>query len=197
MIETDFWDTMRPVLTHLGLDPVRVENVLGAGTPDVNYTAGWIELKHMDAWPSRAASPVIIQTLKERPEQVAWLTRRWWAYAPAYLMVRIGQDIMLFDGVTSRAVRNGMTRTELVAAACWRTELSWDSWEVTGRRLKAWLTFSQDDMTPCDRVRFHRLLTRKPVEDIAAELGWMVSDVLTAEFLYSTRTDDLLSYWES
>ena len=56
--ESAMWREGRPFLIAARLDPVRVENPIGPGTPDVNLADGrWIELKCVPAWPPSAETP--------------------------------------------------------------------------------------------------------------------------------------------
>ena len=98
--ETLMWRKLRPVLETAQLDPVRVENPVHPGTPDVNLCDGrWIELKCVRAWPVRARTKLLIAHFT--PQQRVWLFRRW-KYAPdtTYLLleVRSPRQWLLFDG---------------------------------------------------------------------------------------------------
>lgn len=110
---------MGPILKTLGLDPHRVENVLGVGTPDTNYTHGWIELKYLDAWPKRETTIVALPKLRERKAQVVWLTRRWRRGGPAYLLLQVGGELLLFAGCDVALVRDGLTRNGMYEKAVW------------------------------------------------------------------------------
>lgn len=104
------WDALRPVIKRL--DPVRVENFLSPpGTPDVNYTDGWIELKYMPRWPPRGG-PLRVDHFTR--EQRAWLTRRSYAGGRVFLILRVGEpEWLLFEGAVA-AMRLGLaTRDEL------------------------------------------------------------------------------------
>lgn len=98
--ESILWRRLRPILMQALLDPVRVENPIHPGTPDVNLATGnWLELKTIAAWPSRAMSLVPIKHFT--PQQRVWLYRRW-KYAPhtTYLLLEVRADnqCLLFDG---------------------------------------------------------------------------------------------------
>jgi len=71
-----------------GLDPVSVENPAHPGTPDVNCTAGWVELKCLDELPVRPSSVVRVKHFT--PQQRVWLRRRWEANRRAWLLLRVG-----------------------------------------------------------------------------------------------------------
>ena len=93
------WDVLRPVMAGCGLDPRRVENVVGPGHPDVDYTHGNIELKALETFPKMIQTPVRIETFTG--EQAGWLGQRWEAGGLAWLMVRVGGGWFLFDGWTA------------------------------------------------------------------------------------------------
>jgi hypothetical protein len=112
--ESLMWRKLRPVLTAAKLDPVRVENPVHPGTPDVNLADGrWIELKCILAWPARETSQVRIQHFT--PQQRVWLYRRW-KYAPGstYLLLKIREDQqwLLFDGDVAAKIVGQSTRSE-------------------------------------------------------------------------------------
>ena len=94
------WRKVRPALVTARLDPVRVENPIHPGTPDVNLATGtWIELKCIERWPVRDATKVRISHYT--PQQRVWLYRRW-RYAPGttflLLEVRSIGEWLIFDG---------------------------------------------------------------------------------------------------
>jgi Mesyanzhinovviridae DNA helicase len=107
--ESQQWKKLRPILQAARLDPVRVENPIHPGTPDVNLTTGWIELKTIACWPMRATSKVRIPHYT--PQQRVFLYRRW-KYAPGttflLMEVRADRQWLLFDGdVAARIVGRG------------------------------------------------------------------------------------------
>lgn len=94
------WRKVRPFLVAAKLDPVRVENPIHPGTPDVNLCSGqWIELKCVPGWPARENS--LLRISHFTPQQRVWLYKRW-KYAPSstYLLleVRAERQWLLFDG---------------------------------------------------------------------------------------------------
>lgn len=188
------WDALRPILSNLGLDPIRVENGLGAGFPDVNYSDGMLELKRLDHWPVRASTPVSIPTLEERPAQVAVMARRWCHGGCAFLMLRVGQELLLFDGWTARTVRGAMPRAWLYENACW---VSVPGHSANYPLLKLWLRRDGVDMEGGARARLHRLGTRTNVEVIARQLQCSPTALIEAEMIGGPLLDDLLGYWEN
>lgn len=98
--ESLMWKKLRPVLLAAKLDPVRVENPIHPGTPDVNLCTGvWIELKCIPGWPVRDTT--IVRIRHYTPQQRVFLYRRW-KYAPGstllLLEVRAEKQWLLFDG---------------------------------------------------------------------------------------------------
>ena len=110
--ESKMWAKLRPVLLAAKLDPLRVENPIHPGTPDVNLCDGkWIELKCIAAWPVHASTKVQIRHYT--PQQRVFLYRRW-KYAPGstllLLEVRAARQWLLFDGdVAAKIVGRGTT----------------------------------------------------------------------------------------
>jgi hypothetical protein len=114
--ESGMWTALRPYMMAERLDPVRVENPAHPGTPDVNYKEGWIELKHTNRWPIRDGQ---IQ-LPHPPtkEQIAWLYRRWIAGGICFLLIRVGSEWLLFEGLIVYALWKGpKTKQELTRHA--------------------------------------------------------------------------------
>lgn len=105
------WRKLRPFLVAAKLDPVRVENPIHPGTPDVNLRTGaWIELKAIAKWPARAAT--IVQIPHFTPQQRVWLLRRSLAGGQTYLLLEVvrTREWLLFDGkVAARRVGREVT----------------------------------------------------------------------------------------
>jgi hypothetical protein len=113
------WKKVRPILIEAKLDPVRVENPIYPGTPDVNLADGkWIELKCIPGWPVRASSNVRISHYTQ--QQRVWLYRRW-KYAPGstllLLEVRADRQWLLFDGNVAAKIVGQSTAAEHRAGA--------------------------------------------------------------------------------
>ena len=115
MSESAFYsDQVKAAL--IGLHPTRVENPALPGTPDVNYCEGWIELKHADAWPVKADT--IVKFDHFTPQQRVWILQRGRVGGRVHLLVKIGNDVMLFDwraAVTT--VFSGASKSKLLASA--------------------------------------------------------------------------------
>lgn len=67
-----------------------------SGIPDVNCTAGWIELKHLNTVPKRDTSLVIPNHFE--PEQRNWLRKRCLSGGRAWLLLRVGRVWLLCWG---------------------------------------------------------------------------------------------------
>lgn len=104
------------ILREEGLDPVAVENPIHPGTPDVNCTLGWIELKEVPARTRRnVGSSVQVPTFSN--EQRVWLRRRWCAGRDAVMLLKVGQRWILLDGDVASEIVGKATEADLVAAA--------------------------------------------------------------------------------
>lgn len=106
-------------LKEARMDPVRVENRVGPGTPDVNYVEGWLELKELDGWPPQGR-PVLVPHF--RPEQRIWLDRRASRLGRVHLLLKVEQDWLLLPGEAASRLLGRATREELERAseAAWR-----------------------------------------------------------------------------
>ncbi len=112
--EASLWNRLRGPLAHK--DPVRVENLLGDGTPDVNYIGGWIELKHLEAFPVRPRTHVKVQF---EPNQVSWLVRRGAAGGGAWCLVQVGRKYFLFGWREVPLVAKGVPKKRFEEIATW------------------------------------------------------------------------------
>jgi len=78
----------------------RVENIAGAGTPDLSWSwngvEGHIELKYRLEWPVNPLTGVRIESVT--PHQRLWWRERWRAGGNIYVMVRLGEFYFLFEG---------------------------------------------------------------------------------------------------
>lgn len=116
--ESLMWKKVRTFLIAAKLDPVRVENPIHPGTPDVNTICGWIELKSVDSWPVRESTCLRISHYT--PQQRVFLFRRW-KYAPGttflLLEVRSVRQWLLFDGDVAAKIVGRVTAAEHRVAA--------------------------------------------------------------------------------
>jgi hypothetical protein len=106
--ESTSWQQLKPLLK--GLDPCRVENLVNPGTPDINYIEGWIELKFSYCWPKRGG---VLKIKHFTPQQRAWLTRRCLEGGKAFLILHIGCEWLLFNGMVAAQCVGESTREEM------------------------------------------------------------------------------------
>jgi hypothetical protein len=204
------WEAMRPVMLGLGLDPRRVENVVGPGHPDVDYSHGNIELKALDAFPKFAHTPIKIRHFTG--EQAGWLGQRWEAGGNAWLLVRVGQrhggSWYLFDGWSALTfIYPGTNAVDWYQQAAltvpprsrWGAAPAGEGRHCWSRQLRDWLTFDLDRLMPWSRARAMRLRCRRPMETIAGDLDWTVPRLFVTEIGNGTGLDvnTLLDYWNS
>lgn len=132
MSEHNFWGRVRDGLNGLKevghlIDLVRVENMVGPGTPDVNYCAnnnrrglvreGWIELKHVGELPKRDGTPVF-GAGGLRDEQIVWISQRVRRGGRVYILAQMAEGIALLKGYHARNF-NDMCLSEIGENACW------------------------------------------------------------------------------
>lgn len=115
--EASLWDLLRLHLAPFA-DLERVENRVNEGTPDVNYCLaggrgeGWLELKDIDAWPTRADTPV-------RIEHVTQVQRDWWkrrsrAGGRVFVLLRVSgtREYFLYTGLGAASILGVGTQAE-------------------------------------------------------------------------------------
>lgn len=122
MSERGLWSRVRKAIRDL--DPVRVENRVEAGTPDVNFTLGWIELKYQRRAPKRGGILKLDHDLSY--EQRVWAIRRHRAGGKTYVLLKIGPEYLLFKGYVAAEVFGKLTLNELREEAIgkWRQKLN-------------------------------------------------------------------------
>ena len=98
-------------------DAVSVENPAYPGTPDVNYVEGWIELKWEREFPKKADSVFRVEHFS--PQQRVWLHRRHRKGGKCWLLLQVGKEWMLFDGMTAFEIVGKVCKQELINKAVW------------------------------------------------------------------------------
>lgn len=98
---------------------VAVENgTVGPGTPDVNCTLGWLELKWLRRWPKNEETVVKIDHYT--PQQRIWLKRRARAGGGVWLLLQVGREWLLFSAeyaaehIGRDATRENLARNALL-----------------------------------------------------------------------------------
>ena len=96
---------------------IAVENPALPGTPDVNYVGGWLELKSLDRWPARAATPVRIEHWT--PQQRVWHVLRARAGGRSFVLIEIVDpgDVLLLDGPAAVSFIGKANRAQLLELA--------------------------------------------------------------------------------
>lgn len=119
--KTDF-NLLRKHMARHGDRLERVENVVGVGTPDVNYcidgVEGWIELKSPKE-PLRAYSKLFADNHKLNQSQRNWFLRQRNAGGRGYILICTDKRWMLIDGKHADCI-NKLTAAQLLQIACWR-----------------------------------------------------------------------------
>jgi hypothetical protein len=157
-------DLRRKVVRELRpLDAMAVENTVYRGTPDVECTLAWFELKWLEQWPLMLSSKLRVWHFTT--QQRAWLRRRWKANRGAYMLLQVGTTYLIFDGETAAKIVSRVSCEELLKHAL----VVWNDWEPG--RLLQWLqsrsssaTSSASTLPPDDRasVRPARVKYHKP-----------------------------------
>ena len=116
---------MRKVVKRLlaDYDPVAVENGIACpGTPDLECTLGWIELKATNNWPARESTVVRLDH-DLSPQQRIWLVRRHRAGARCWVLLTVGRDWLLFGPEDAARHLGKSTKAEMykLAIATWDT----------------------------------------------------------------------------
>lgn len=123
MSEYNFRQSVVKALQQIRTDPFSVENRVRAGTPDVNCTRGWIELKYLAEWPKLPETPVRIDHFTN--QQRNFLRRRWNAGGGAWLLMRVGSrgvlENLLFSGPEAADFLGYLDRAKLVSLAVMHT----------------------------------------------------------------------------
>lgn len=98
-----------------GFDPVRIENAVGPGTPDIAYIGGWIEDKQLEAWPVRADTPV--RVAHYTPQQRAWHSRHSRAGGRVHVVIEVARDVFVFRGDEAASGLGHWNREQMFARA--------------------------------------------------------------------------------
>ena len=113
-----------PMLRSFGYAQ-RIENSIGSDLADLIYCvrrqgqisgrSGWIELKHVNKWPSRFDSPLRFKhfTIGQARFLSDWYTPG----AKTCVLVEVGADYFLMEGTEAKELQRGMTRSEIFKMA--------------------------------------------------------------------------------
>jgi hypothetical protein len=105
------WGRVRTAL--LELDPVRVENRLEKGTPDVNLMGGeWVELKWKRKKPLNS-DKILRLDHEYMLEQRNWAERRIYCGGKVFVLVKISSEWILLWGTTAAKYLERVSLNEL------------------------------------------------------------------------------------
>lgn len=142
MSEKNLWSAMQRNMRGRWLVPRRHEDAINKGIPDVSFVVdgrrGWMELKHIEAWPVRDTTVVRCDhfTMEQREE----LRQQWKAAGMAFLFAQIDRDYMLFEGQWAADNFGKVVQAELFEGQIgwWHHRCDWAAlWNVL--RDYAWL----------------------------------------------------------
>ena len=101
----------------------RIENVVGIGTPDINYCIegkeGWIELKQPTE-PKKDTTPLFGSNHKLSQGQKNWFLRQFRAKGRGHILIATDKRWILISGALADHV-NEMTVSDLVENSQWST----------------------------------------------------------------------------
>lgn len=122
MSEKGLWGRVKKAIRDM--DPVRVENRVEKGTPDVNFTLGWIELKWQRTAPKRGGILKLDHELTL--EQRIWAIRRHRAGGKTYVLLKVGSEYLLFKGYVAAEFLGRLTLEQLREKALgkWKVRLN-------------------------------------------------------------------------
>lgn len=119
-----------------GFDPRRNENAVGPGTPDINFTGGWIEDKWLPSWPVRAGT--VVKVPKYIKEQRSWHIRRRAAGGIVFVVIEIGDertgDVLVYDAADAARGLGFWTKDAMIK----RAMLHMHPWD--GRKFRKFIT---------------------------------------------------------
>lgn len=140
--ESALWGWLSCARRKMGpkLDINRIENLLGAGTPDVEFyihdeslpefvnPQAWLELKSHER-PAKPTTPIRF-ALKERDEQIRWLDRGWKMGRNAYFLLQVGggseRRLYLAPGSAGLHLKKGLTESQIAVVCTLRGGLVFD-----------------------------------------------------------------------
>lgn len=119
-IERDMRDRVVPFLKVI--HGKAVENVVGPGTPDIESILGHIECKKISGWPARPDTPVHVPHYT--PQQRSWLATRRELGGCAYMLIQVGREYWLYDGMWAADYVDRVPRAAMEENALWHGSLT-------------------------------------------------------------------------
>lgn len=137
MNEATLRNYVRKGLRDQGVLTTHHEDMLNNGVPDLSYSGGgvhgWIELKWLEAWPKRAATPVRLPHYTK--EQKHFLLSRGWAGGRCWLLLRVGAEHLLFNHEAAQVVGERCSAETLT-----RCDIAWGNSRINFENLTRILT---------------------------------------------------------
>lgn len=139
MKESSLWHKLKRGMGDTW-DATRHEDCVGVGVPDVSFglpvsaVQGWIELKCHGAWPKRAGTFVDTDLTSV---QRRWLLNRGRAGASCWLLMQVGEDVLLY--YWTNLPERKASRNQLVngADAVWNKRIDWrELWSILSAKGK-------------------------------------------------------------
>jgi hypothetical protein len=96
---------------------IPVENPKCPGTPDISYIGGWVETKALDEWPKKEKTPLRVDTFTDK--QRIWLKKEAACGGNAFVMLQIGKEYLILDGLYAANYLGYSTKAELIENALW------------------------------------------------------------------------------
>lgn len=115
-----------------GMDPVRIENTVGEGQPDINFRDGWIESKVIRKWPVRRDT--IVRVDHYNKEQRGWHRKRRAAGGLVLVVIQVDRDYLIFDALWAAGNLGYSTREDMLGNALMAMQAEWD-----GQRFHRWI----------------------------------------------------------
>ena len=123
MAESTDYKNLKKNMPQAGDRLDRVENVLVAGMPDINFCSGgvecWIEQKS-PIEPKRSSTPLFGSNHKVSQDQANWMLRQKQAGGRCYFLISTDKRWILLAGGLADQI-NKMTVDQLVDNALWST----------------------------------------------------------------------------
>jgi len=194
-MESNTWKTLRRALKSL--DPVRIENRLEKGTPDVNFLYGWIEVKQIDKWPVRKETPLRVPHFS--PDQRTWLRRRWRAGGLAAVAIKVERDWLLFDGPVAASILGHNDKRFLIkeARGHWvgqlKDEEQWEKKQQLRSRIRSKYAVLMDLVDQADAEVLQALPGFRIKHWSGAQMLWIFMVLLhvNAKRLYQSASGDV------
>jgi hypothetical protein len=95
------------------LDAQPVENMVGAGMPDIYCLAGWIECKKTKHWPQDPARIVRLDHPLMASQKI-WIRRHLKRGGRAWVLIQIAQEFLLLDGAKAVSLLGDADRQRLI-----------------------------------------------------------------------------------